>query len=150
MPARLRGAEPRPDDIASLVSHWRDGRIKQALIARTLAVRARRPELFTAGSYEPLAISGTHAARVIGFVRRGESSIAVTLVPRIAARLLQGASIAAEPARWADTAFALQHDLPLIDVFSGRTVEAARAPITVGKLFERLPFALLVSLDLVP
>ena len=37
---------------------WRDGRIKQALIARTLALRRAVPALFAEGSYEPLDVRG--------------------------------------------------------------------------------------------
>jgi len=45
--ASLASDAPAPD---SLMPAWRDGRVKQAVIARVLALRARAPELFTAGA----------------------------------------------------------------------------------------------------
>jgi (1->4)-alpha-D-glucan 1-alpha-D-glucosylmutase len=70
-----------------------DGRAKLWLIRETLALRARRPRCF-AGGYHPLPRAGTHAERVIAFVR-GEGVIAVA--PRWTAAL----------ERWADTAVTL-------------------------------------------
>ena len=48
-----QGADP-----AILLANWRDGRIKQRVVARTLALRRRHPDLFETGSYEPLAVTG--------------------------------------------------------------------------------------------
>ena len=48
---------------ATLLTHWRDGRIKQHLISRLLRLRAQLPELFARGSYLPLGLSGQSAAR---------------------------------------------------------------------------------------
>ncbi|WP_261402369.1 hypothetical protein [Chenggangzhangella methanolivorans] len=50
-------------------AHWRDGAVKQALIAATLAERARSPRLFSEGSYEPLEIEGPDADHVVAFAR---------------------------------------------------------------------------------
>ena len=66
--ARAAGLDAAP--LADLAAHWRDGRIKQAVIARTLALRRERPALFADGSYEPIAVRGEHADRVIAFARR--------------------------------------------------------------------------------
>ncbi|MBV8837014.1 MAG: hypothetical protein JO000_10765 [Alphaproteobacteria bacterium] len=138
------------EDFGALAATWHDGRIKQALIARTLAVRARKADLFTSGAYQPLAIAGEHAARVIGFTRRIESSLVVTIVPRTAARLLRAGSIRFESATFVNTSFALQHDLPLLEVFTGNALDATNAPTSLANVLDRLPFALLVAPDLVP
>jgi (1->4)-alpha-D-glucan 1-alpha-D-glucosylmutase len=45
------------------VENWRDGRLKQHMIARLLELRKRAPELFAEGSYEPIAMAdATHFA----------------------------------------------------------------------------------------
>jgi (1->4)-alpha-D-glucan 1-alpha-D-glucosylmutase len=144
-----RRAKPFCEDIGTLASNWRDGRIKEALIARALAVRCKRPELFTEGDYQPLAVAGEHANRVVAFARRLGSSVAITVVPRAAARMLRVDSISFEWANWANTSLALQRDCPLVDAVSGYCVEGADSPVSIATLFDRLPFALLVSPELV-
>jgi (1->4)-alpha-D-glucan 1-alpha-D-glucosylmutase len=119
------------------------------LIARALAVRCKRPELFTEGGYQPLAVAGEHANRVVAFARRLGSSVAITVVPRAAARMLRVDSISFESANWANTSLALQRDCPLVDAVSGYCVEGADSPVSIATLFDRLPFALLVSPELV-
>jgi maltooligosyltrehalose synthase len=54
---------------AALLATWQDGRVKQALIARTLALRARRPGLFADGAYRPLSVEGPMADHVLAFTR---------------------------------------------------------------------------------
>jgi maltooligosyltrehalose synthase len=144
-----RRAKPFCEDIGTLASNWRDGRIKEALIARALAVRCKRPELFTEGDHQPLAVAGEHANRVVAFARRLGSSVAITVVPRAAARMLRVDSISFEWANWANTSLALQRDCPLVDAVSGYCVEGADSPVSIATLFDRLPFALLVSPELV-
>ena len=46
---------------ARLLEHWQDGRVKQAVIAGALALRAARPALFAEGDYLP--VSGGRPAR---------------------------------------------------------------------------------------
>jgi len=72
---------------ASLLPHWRDGRVKQAVIARALRLRAASPGLFTQGAYTPLKIEGPHAEHFLGFVRVHEGRAAITLVTRFLGRL---------------------------------------------------------------
>jgi maltooligosyltrehalose synthase len=74
-------------DLAMLLGEWRDGRIKQALIARLLGFRRRHAALFAEGSYEPLAVSGTQAEHLVGFCRRHRGEVLAVLVPRMTAGL---------------------------------------------------------------
>ncbi len=93
----------RSDDAASLMQRWRDGRIKQQLIARTLRLRQRLPNLFARGRYEPLAFEGEHADRVVGFVRADATSTLLVIVPRCCAALVQADAPRVTPERWGDT-----------------------------------------------
>jgi malto-oligosyltrehalose synthase len=136
------------DNVDALSARWRDGRIKQTLIARTLAVRSRKPELFTTGAYQPLVVEGVQADRVIAFARRAGASVAVTIVPRAAARTLRQGSIGLDSAQWANSAVALQQETPLLNAFDPRGESYVETRSSLAKLFEKLPFALLISPDL--
>lgn len=70
--------------LGDLMSHWQDGAVKLALIARLLAARRRQPQLFGAGSYVPVGGGGPEGARLCAFERRWEAEalfVAVRLYP---------------------------------------------------------------------
>ena len=93
---------------AELLAHWRDGRIKQNLIARVLDCRQAHAELFRRGAYLPLTVQGRHADKVIAFARLGEGEHAVVVAPRLASGLLGGAVTPLIPAQnWDDTRLVL-------------------------------------------
>ncbi|WP_456026334.1 malto-oligosyltrehalose synthase [Pseudomonas capeferrum] len=78
-----------PPDIPELLSNWRDGRVKQALIAQVLALRKAHPEIFHSGRYTPLEVTGTHAEHVVAFCREHEGKRLLVVVPRWPHRLLE-------------------------------------------------------------
>lgn len=78
-----------PPDIGELLFNWRDGRIKQALIAQVLGLRKAYPELFRNGTYTPLEVLGQHAERVVAFSREFHGSYLVVVVPRWPHHLLE-------------------------------------------------------------
>ncbi|WP_430303170.1 malto-oligosyltrehalose synthase [Pseudomonas sp. DC418] len=87
-----------------LLTHWRDGRIKQALVSRVLDCRQAHAELFRRGAYLPLSVQGRHADKVVAFARLGEGERAIVVAPRLASGLLGGASVPLIPAQnWDDT-----------------------------------------------
>ncbi|MBC3486975.1 malto-oligosyltrehalose synthase [Pseudomonas sp. SWRI50] len=89
---------------AELLAHWRDGRIKQALIARVLDCRQAHAELFRRGAYLPLNVQGRHADKVLAFARLGDDERAIVIAPRVASSLLGGAPTPLIPAHnWDDT-----------------------------------------------
>ena len=65
--------------LATAVASWRDGRIKQLVAHRLLALRRARPELFATGSYEPID-NGDH---VVAFRRQHGSDGVLVAVPRL-------------------------------------------------------------------
>lgn len=115
---------------AQLLESWRDGRIKQALIARTLNLRAQYAELFQRGSYQPLEVRGKQAAQVLAFLRESDEQRAIVVVTRLTHSLLGDAAIPLIPAQnWEDTRLTL----PITDslhrwkgLFSEATVTAKR------------------------
>jgi (1->4)-alpha-D-glucan 1-alpha-D-glucosylmutase len=75
---------------AALLAHWRDGRVKQAVIARALRLRKAAPGLFTQGSYVPLKIEGPAKHHALGFARIHDGYAAIVLVTRLPGSLPQG------------------------------------------------------------
>ncbi|WP_223461118.1 MULTISPECIES: malto-oligosyltrehalose synthase [unclassified Pseudomonas] len=117
-------------DLPDLLRNWRDGRIKQALIARTLSRRAEHAELFRRGTYQALEVVGSEAHRVLGFVREQEGKRAIVIVPIRCAELLEnGAQPQVHAPRWGDTRVKLPFTVPdehLQGLFSGITVTKHR------------------------
>lgn len=95
----------------ALLDDWRSGAIKQAVIARTLAMRAEHPVLFARGRYQPLHVTGPHADRVLAFAREWQGQWAVVVAPRLSAPLLQNNALPLiNPREWADTRLELPFD----------------------------------------
>jgi len=140
---------------ADLLASWRDGRVKQALIARALALRARAPYLFAQGSYQKLRIEGPAAAHALAFARLYEGRAIVAAVSRLVARALEDGSgtdgLPVIPASfWRGTAAVLPRQVSgrrLVDALDptdrlvGTQDAAGRVPLS--DLFAALPVALL-------
>jgi (1->4)-alpha-D-glucan 1-alpha-D-glucosylmutase len=125
-----------------LLSHWRDGRVKQALIGRVLQFRERAPALFGAGSYVPIEAQGPCADHVFAFARIHEGRAAMCVVTRLSARLLNGSDTPLVPASaWAGTNIVVPRHLVTrrcADVLLSREEEqlgqAGTAPVLDGTL----------------
>ncbi|MNG10269.1 Maltooligosyl trehalose synthase [compost metagenome] len=102
--ASRQQALQQPFNLPDLLANWRDGRIKQALIARTLNLRAEHAELFRHGTYQALDIIGSQAHRVLGFVREWEGKRAIVIVPIRCAPLLENSAVPhVDAPQWGDT-----------------------------------------------
>lgn len=66
-----------------LLANWRDGRIKQFLINRILAIRKKMPHLFAQGAYWPLQTSGPLAEHLVAFARVLSNNAAIAAFCRI-------------------------------------------------------------------
>lgn len=136
----------QPANPAELLQQWRDGRIKQWLIARALNTRCQQPDLFRYGDYQPLRTHGSHAQRLIAFSRRHGDQVAITLVPRLAAPLLRDSDTPLiPPYNWDDTLIDLP-DAPLVSALTGTAVNSGAA-VPVSELLASVPVNLLVSMD---
>ncbi len=135
-------------DFSPLVACWRDGRIKQALIARLLALRRRTPALFAEGSYVPVPVEGARAASIVSFVRRHGEHWLLAAVPRLPLGMLQRSDdLAIAPSAWSDTALRLG-SLParaLFDGWTGVPVELLGGRTSVARLCSALPLVLLTT-----
>ncbi len=87
-----------------LQTNWIDGRIKQHVIARILAVRKQESELFSRGAYVPLQTTGPMADHVVAFARQLHDSHIIVAFSRWPAHLLAGdGTLSVPPSRWGDT-----------------------------------------------
>jgi (1->4)-alpha-D-glucan 1-alpha-D-glucosylmutase len=137
---------------AELTREWPDGRIKLYTAHRALVFRRSLPDLFQAGAYLPLAAEGPAAASLCAFARRRGGAAAVTVVPRLTARLTGGgARLPLGPETWGETLLELPADGPAryTDLFTGRVLEAARhakrMTLAVADILAICPVALLVA-----
>ncbi|MGA4635998.1 malto-oligosyltrehalose synthase [Pseudomonas solani] len=134
-------------DQPGLIAAWRDGRIKQSLIATVLSVRYARAELFARGDYQPLQVEGAHAEQVLAFARSHGGDYLVVLVPRLASELLgEAVTPHIAPERWADTRVVLPAaigDSPLTGVFSRTPLHPVEGCIALTEALADFPVNLL-------
>lgn len=74
-------AELDGSSAAEVMQRADEGLPKLLVVRRALAIRAGHPEWFTAGSYEPVAVNGSAAGHVVGYVRGGRCITVVTRLP---------------------------------------------------------------------
>lgn len=114
-----------------MLENWRDGRIKEQLIASVLNLRKQHPDLFD-GAYLPLQIEGPCATHALAFARHRADHFLIVIITRLAQNLLaEGASdclprVAATV--WKDSAVLLPTNLP----------ESLTAAIQAGTLHDQL------------
>lgn len=134
--AELPNASP-----AELATHWHDGRIKLAVIARLLAFRRQKPDLFRHGDYAPLTAQGPAAEHVLAFERRHGSDRLVIAVPRLSATAARGdPALALNGELWRDTRLTVAM-AGLEPLFAHRNTEDGR----LDELFSRFPVVALAG-----
>jgi (1->4)-alpha-D-glucan 1-alpha-D-glucosylmutase len=132
---------------AELSGDWADGRLKQAVTARALAVRSSQPALFAHGDYLPIAAEGPRREHLIAFARQHKGIAAIVVVCRWPTRLLAPGTIAISPEVWAGTRLLRPEALQgasLVNVLDPSTTASVGA-VELGATFARLPVALLMS-----
>jgi (1->4)-alpha-D-glucan 1-alpha-D-glucosylmutase len=137
--------------IAMLLRTYRDGRIKQTLIAHLLRARHDHPALFADGSHEALAIEGDDDGHGLAFLRRWGNERMLVVVPRLCASWLQQDDLPLVPAhRWADAEVILSpHDAACTwrDVFTNERHSSAKYRLALSRLLDRWPVAVLLATD---
>ncbi|KQP33356.1 4-alpha-glucanotransferase [Methylobacterium sp. Leaf102] len=142
-PALARSLE-QGGDVADLLAHWSDGRVKQATLARLLADRTERPAFYAEADYQVVVPTGGRAAHVIAFTRSDATSGAGDLlvaVPRLVSDLVGDAVWSG--AGFAGTYLPVMAESAWIDLVTGETAEATDGRIELDRLFARLPYAVL-------
>jgi (1->4)-alpha-D-glucan 1-alpha-D-glucosylmutase len=135
-----RGGGPK------LLESWRDGRLKLRLIAETLALRQREPELFGLGSYEAIQATGPQTDRVCAFMRTNKGS---SLVSAVALYPSRGYKID----NWSNCTVILPSEAApkkWTELFSGRELTLTNRSFLARDLFASLPVALLSPSETAP
>jgi len=135
---------------ADLLSQWRDGRIKLAMIRRTLVLRQHASTLFRRGAYLPLPVEGAHADSAIAFARHHDNAWVVVIATRLATALLGDHDDLprVEPARWEDTSVIVPDALEgrtLLDWLSSGASTAQGRRLGLREVLAHAPVALLVE-----
>lgn len=145
--ARMQALSNAPE-VSSGLEDWQSGVIKQQLIRQALSLRAKHPSVFSQGSYQPLEISGSRSGNVLAFIREHEGKSVISIVPRLARRLLANEIQPSIPASaWGDTALQLPTPANSTwhDVLTGRRIQVKDGCLLLSDLLAVLPLALLES-----
>jgi (1->4)-alpha-D-glucan 1-alpha-D-glucosylmutase len=138
-----RSASLETVSVSAAIAAWRDGRIKQAIIARVLALRRSLPDLFAAGGYEPIEAEGPLAQHVVAFIRHQGRDSLMTVVPRLPTRLMTGRDqLCLDPAAWRNTFLHRPTAGTLFDALGGSTREVGAPSVALHSLCGRIPVGL--------
>jgi (1->4)-alpha-D-glucan 1-alpha-D-glucosylmutase len=132
-------------DPAALLDAWTDGRVKQWVLGQALRARRDHPGCVgEEGRYVPLAVTGTHADRLVAYARVAPDGDAlVAVAPRLPGPLMADGGWPVGAA-WGDTAIDLGDAEVGRDLLSGRDV-AGGSRLAVADVLADLPVALLGS-----
>ena len=142
------GALINPRARGELIRQWSDGRIKQHLIARMLAIRAEHSALLRLGDYQPLTVNGEHAERVLAFARHYRGAYLIVVAPRLSVPLLGNHPTPhIPPERWGDTQVVMppQVDGRLKGYFSSSHIPSVSGGIALSDVLADFPVNLMYS-----
>lgn len=124
-----------------------EGWLKQAVVARGLALRNRHPDLFLDGQYLPLTVSGPRRSQAVAFAREKDGLAAVTVACRLPIAMLKEGEGQSSAAFWGDTQVELPGPLAGMsfrDALTGREIRSADG-LLLRDVMDGQTVALLVS-----
>ncbi|MEM8809547.1 MAG: malto-oligosyltrehalose synthase, partial [Cyanobacteria bacterium P01_G01_bin.38] len=152
--ASLKALKSESSDIlglcTKLLDHRQDGRIKQFMMMRALAVRNQYRAVFEKGSYIPVQVMGPYEGQVIAFARQHEQQTVVTVVPRYLTELIKPGKYPLGEAVWADTVIEIPNslvnsgDAPWQEGITEQNLGTGNV-FSVGQILHYFPVALLVN-----
>jgi (1->4)-alpha-D-glucan 1-alpha-D-glucosylmutase len=126
---------------AELGDAWEDGREKLFIVRRLLELRRHHPDLFAAGDYLPLEVTGASSSNhLCAFARRHGDAMLVTAVPCLIYGLYRGGSTA----DWGAAELSLPAHQTWRDVLTGREWPR-RERIPVSDLLADFPVSVLLG-----
>ncbi len=137
----------QPTTTSDLFAQWRDGRIKQQLIARALSLRQSFPDLFSLGDYTPLTIAGKLAEHLIAFARSWENRTFIVVAVRFSSGLAQSAP-RIDSQLWRGTQLVLpdaQRNRRWSCALSGAPITVTGDTFDVAQLLNPWPLAMLID-----
>ncbi len=130
-------------DLATAITHWREGWLKLWLTERLLTLRNRRSGLFAAGSYEPLVVTGAGAEHIVAFRRESGDEAIIVIVTRLLMDIIRGELGTFWPGGAALGDTVVRTEGVWIDHFTGTRIRSEAQTILVSSALERLPVAVL-------
>jgi (1->4)-alpha-D-glucan 1-alpha-D-glucosylmutase len=134
-----------PQAAAGLFASPYDGRAKLSIVARALALRRERPDLFANGDYRRVDGRGAHAAHVVAFARTTAEGGLVAIAGRLFASLVAVGALPIGEA-WGDTTVDvgfLPRGTRLANVLTGETFALDAAALPLARALRAFPGALL-------
>ncbi|MBZ4335236.1 malto-oligosyltrehalose synthase [Corallococcus sp. AS-1-12] len=140
-------AKDRPALCARLSRDFDDGQVKLFVLAEALRLRQRYADLFRAGGYGALELSGPRSPAAVGFARTHGDSVLIACAPRYTLEALESGGLAQAydgtflnlPEAYAGMMFR--------NVFTGNTVRPQQGPggvgLALGPLLAEFPVVLL-------
>ncbi|GAA0579246.1 malto-oligosyltrehalose synthase [Craurococcus roseus] len=132
---------------AELLDQWHDGRVKQAVLFRALQLRAAKPDVFTEGAYQPVAVEGPLAGNVLAFARIHRGQAVVTVATRLSAGVLGDSGVPkVPPGLWRGTELILPRvaeGRDWRDALTGTTPAGSGDRLGLEEVLAGLPVALL-------
>ncbi|MEO0455542.1 MAG: malto-oligosyltrehalose synthase [Cyanobacteria bacterium P01_A01_bin.114] len=129
-----------------LLDHRQDGRIKQFLTMRALAVRSQYRDVFEQGNYLPVTVMGPYEEQVIAFARRYEQQTIVTVVPRFLTEVVKPGKYPLGEAVWADTVIEIPNsgEVQWQESITEQSLGMGSV-LSVGQILNYFPVALIVG-----
>lgn len=91
------------DNLATLASSWRDGRIKQQLICKLLKLRKDYPELFINPRYHAVSVQGVLSDNIVAFQCFSEDMKMLVIVARFGLSLSLDETLRSQQSGWKTT-----------------------------------------------
>jgi (1->4)-alpha-D-glucan 1-alpha-D-glucosylmutase len=132
--------------VAELLENRDDGRVKLFVIARALATRRQRKDVFQSGRYLPLEASGTSRRHIVAFARETGGRWCVAVAPRFLTALVGEGQDPLGKNVWRDTAVMLPPEAPRSwrNIFTGQSIQGTPG-FAVRDALQHFPVALLLG-----
>jgi (1->4)-alpha-D-glucan 1-alpha-D-glucosylmutase len=127
---------------------WTDGRIKQFVTARILAVRKKNPEVFSDGDYLPLEVSGPRSGHIIAYARVLPNACAIIVFCRSMAHLMPGdGTLNIAASHWNGTCLVFPPELrgTFSNAFFPEETIILGTDNRIAQILSRLPVAILTK-----
>ncbi|MGV3773188.1 MAG: malto-oligosyltrehalose synthase [Verrucomicrobiales bacterium] len=141
-----------PINIRELLQNWQSGAVKMFVIAKALAARKQHAQIFTHGSYKPVAVDGLYKDHICAFARTWNGRSIVVAAPRFIYTLVEGEEKLPVGSIWGDCSLrlpAIENQGRFRNVFTGDMISQSGADgsLKVADLFATFPLALLEPAD---